>query len=341
MEEITYRRKKSKKAVIIGILIGVLLFAALIILGLFRVQEVQVSGNHRYTAAEIQEAVMRDGLCKNTLYMVWKYNDRGKAEEALPFLSAVEVDMLTPYKVHIRVYEKIETGYLQHQGMNVYFDQEGMVIANSREVYEGVPHVTGITLSKVNLYEDLAIENAGLFHTIVALARALNKNDLVPGEIRFNKDNKIILIFSTTRVVLGSDRVLDDKMAALKSIFPKLEGMKGTLHMENYNSDSRTITFKKGELEEEIQVENKQAENEESATEPESETESGDTSLGGRKYSESDGTFSVDSNGDRIYTDALGNVTNNVEQYNYTDENGNIIEDGYGYIDPYTGKYIY
>ena len=26
--------------------------------------------------------------------------------------------------------------------------------------------------------------------------------------------------------------------------------------------------------------------------------------------------------------------------YNYTDENGNIITDGYGYIDPYTGSYI-
>ena len=24
----------------------------------------------------------------------------------------------------------------------------------------------------------------------------------------------------------------------------------------------------------------------------------------------------------------------------YTDENGNIITDGYGYIDPYTGSYI-
>ncbi len=57
-------------------------------------------------------------------------------------------------------------------------------------------------------------------------------------------------------------------------------------------------------------------------------------------YTESDGTFSTDANGNPIYTDAAGNVTPNVDGYNYTDENGGIITDGYGYIDPYTGAYI-
>ena len=61
---------------------------------------------------------------------------------------------------------------------------------------------------------------------------------------------------------------------------------------------------------------------------------------GGPTYSESDGTFSTDDQGNRVYTDAMGNTTTNTEQYNYTDESGNIITDGYGYIDPYTGAYI-
>ena len=32
--------------------------------------------------------------------------------------------------------------------------------------------------------------------------------------------------------------------------------------------------------------------------------------------------------------------SDNYPPFNYTDENGNIITDGYGYIDPYTGSYI-
>lgn len=55
---------------------------------------------------------------------------------------------------------------------------------------------------------------------------------------------------------------------------------------------------------------------------------------------ESDGTFAEDADGNRYYTDKNGNVTYDVDSYNYVDSNGDIITDGYGYIDPYTGAYI-
>ena len=54
-------------------------------------------------------------------------------------------------------------------------------------------------------------------------------------------------------------------------------------------------------------------------------------------YSKTDGTFSTDADGNKTYTDAAGVTTTQCDEYNYTDENGNIITDGYGYIDPYTG----
>ena len=52
------------------------------------------------------------------------------------------------------------------------------------------------------------------------------------------------------------------------------------------------------------------------------------------------GTFAEDADGNRYYTDKKGNITYNVDSYNYVDSNGEIITDGYGYIDPYTGAYI-
>lgn len=337
MREIIYQKRTSRKAIVIGVFAGIILVAALIVFGLFRVQEIVISGNQRYTAAQIQESIMRDGLCKNTLYMIWKYKNKSKAEEALPFLSAVEVEMLAPYKVQVRVYEKTETGYLAHQGSNVYFDQEGMVVENSREIHDNVPLITGVTLKKSELYESLAVEDEGIFDMVIDLTRTLNKNDLIPDEIRFDEDYKITLLFSGIKVMFGTDRMLDDKVAALKSIFPKLSGMSGTLYMENYSSDTRTITFKKGDLEEEIEVGNREDGDDSKASDDDgsSEDETGTSTV-----TEAGGTFSTDENGDKFYTDPAGNITYNVEQYTYTDENGNIIDDGYGYIDPYTGAYI-
>lgn len=111
--------------------------------------------------------------------------------------------------------------------------------------------------------------------------------------------------------------------------------------MESYSEDARTITFKQGETEESLEVEQPEnsGDNSPGETDSQKETES-ETQNTSPVYSESDGTFSTDAEGNRIYTDAAGNTTPNVEEYQYTDENGEIITDGYGYIDPYTGAYI-
>ena len=135
------------------------------------------------------------------------------------------------------------------------------------------------------------------------------------------------------KVNLGDDTDLEDKMSALNSIYAQLDGRHGTLYMESYSENSGQVTFK----------------NESGGTEDlastdgssESETSTQETQEGGgRMYSKTDGTFSTDANGNKTYTDAAGVTTTQCDEYNYTDENGNIITDGYGYIDPYTGSYI-
>lgn len=340
MREINYYKKRSIKKIFLGIVTGTLVLGALILFGLFRVQEVVISGNSRYSAKEIQNAVMQDGLCKNTLYLMWKYSTPAKAEEELPFLSALEVEMLAPYKVQIRVYEKPEAGYFQKSGNFIYFDAEGNVIEQSKKKHEGVPEITGVTLGKVTLYGKLVIKEEEQLNAVIRLGALLNKNELIPEEIKFDGSNGIFLYFDKIRVCLGDGTELEEKAAALNSIVPKLEGQEGTVHMENYSSSVQTVTFKEGEKEEELTVDsgNGQAIQ---GTDQESESESESASEEEiPTYHESDGTFSTDASGNKTYTDAAGNSTTNVEQYNYTDENGEIITDGYGYIDPYTGAYI-
>lgn len=344
MREINVHKKRSVKRVLAGILTGILALAALILFGLFRVQEVVVTGNSRYSAQEIEDAVMQDGLCKNTLYLLWKYADASKAEEELPFLSGMEVTMLAPYRVQIRVYEKPEVGYFQKSGSYIYFDAEGKVIEQSKKKHEGVPKITGLTLDKVTLYETIPVKDETKREEVIALGQLLNKYELAPEEVKFDETDGIFLYFGKVRVKLGTSAQLEGKMAALQSIIPKLEGEEGTVHMESYGEDAQTVTFKKGEVEQELEVEQGQEEGvsnqEGSDGEGQGESESETESETAPTYQESDGTFSTDAQGNQVYTDAAGNTTTNVEQYNYTDENGGIITDGYGYIDPYTGAYI-
>ena len=48
-------------------------------------------------------------------------------------------------------------------------------------------------------------------------------------------------------MLLGKDIENDEKIVKLKQLLPDLQGMKGTLHLENYDEDMKNITFKKEE----------------------------------------------------------------------------------------------
>lgn len=324
------RRRKRRSKIKWGI-IGILALTAFIVFGVFRVQEIVVTGNKNFSATQIEQAILQDGLCQNTLYFMWKYGDKDKAEAALPFLSGVEVKMINPVKVEVKVYEKASVGYVRALGKYVYFDRTGVVIENSQKVHDGVPEVTGLTVDKVELYEPLSTTDAEKLANVIKVADLLDKEDLVPDEIRYSTKDELILIFGKLNVLVGDEDSLEEKISDLKSILPTVEDKNGNLSMEN------VVTYRDApETESETDEEGNVVPSDNGDAEETHATQAG----GAPTYQESDGTFAEDADGNRYYTDKKGNVTYNVDHYNWVDDNGEIITDGYGYIDPYTGAYI-
>ena len=243
MKEVRKRRRKKGKT--LAVILLVLIVAGLAtVFGLFRVQKIKISGNKQYKAKTIQEAILKDGLCKNSLYLIWKFKDQEKVTEDIPFLSGASARLITPFEVEITVHEKQQIGYLLNQGSYVYFDKDGMVVDISDQVQSGVPLITGLDVEKAELYQQLPVKDAGLYNTIVTLTKTLNKNGIVPNEIRFNTSNTITLIFDKINVNLGDDTVLEDKISALQSILEQLDGKTGTIYMESYSENSGQVTLK-------------------------------------------------------------------------------------------------
>lgn len=341
MKELHYKKKKNKKLAAAGILVGVILLALLIVFGLFHIQQVVVEGNDHYTAQEIKDMILGEPMCTNSIYLTWKYSHDSEAGSKFPFLNDVEVEMLSPYKVRIRVYEKTELGYLKNGEKYAYFDKDGTVVENSAELHEDVPLITGITPKSIALYQKLEFEDEKMQKALLNATVQLNKNELIPKEIRFSEGPQITLVFGKIIVYLGNTQYMEEKISHLKAIYPSLQELEGGLHMENFTDATNTVTFKKGEkdpAEPDAVSKNKNSDGKEKESESESESES-ETSTQ-KQYVEDPNAFSEDENGNRIYTDPLGNTTDRTDSYNFVDENGEVITDGYGYIDPYTGAYI-
>ncbi|MDE7253885.1 MAG: cell division protein FtsQ/DivIB [Acetatifactor sp.] len=200
------------------------------------VQTVFVEGNVHYTAEEIKELVMEGPMGNNSLYLSMKYKSRGIKD--VPFLDAMDVDILTPDTIKITVYEKALAGYVKYMNTYVYFDKDGYVVESSTIRTAGIPQVTGLTYDYIVLGQPLPVaeEYQDVFGTILEMTKLLNKYELSADRIYFHTDTKITLYFGEVKVALGEEKQwLEDKIMRLPEMLPQLQGRKGILQMEVYN----------------------------------------------------------------------------------------------------------
>ena len=237
-------RKRKKIAIALLIILLLLAAAALIVIKVFRVEKVEVEGNELYDAKVIEKAVLNDKYSWNSLYVFLKY--RFVDTKKVPFVDTMEITLKDPQTLHIKVYEKGIMGYLYISSIdeNAYFYKDGLVVDTSSKVIDGTPQIIGIDCDKVVLYEKLPIGNAKL-REILTLTQALKRNSLIPDSITYGVANEPLLAYGKIKVEMGSLELLTQKVERLAKIKPSLEGMDGTLHLENWTEETTNIVFDK------------------------------------------------------------------------------------------------
>lgn len=227
---------------IASIVIVCLAAAALVVVSVFRVQNVSVEGNVHYTSEEIEAMVLTDRLSYNSLYLSLKY--RNKEIRDIPFIETMSVRVDSPDSITIHVYEKSVAGYVEYMGRYMYFDRDGIVVESSETRTEGIPQVTGIRFDHVVLYEALPVKNTDIFQEILSITQMLSKHQITTDKIYFNESNEITLYFDNIRAKLGKDN-LEEKVMRLEQILPNLSGESGVLDLQNYSEDRKNVTFQK------------------------------------------------------------------------------------------------
>lgn len=243
------RRKKRRKIGLIIFLIFVLLVAvaALVVWKVFTVEHVEVEGNELYSSGQIEQLVLNDEYSWNSLYVLLKHRFVDMGE--VPFVDTMEVTLKDPHTVRISVYEKGILGclYIDSIGQYAYFDKDGFVVETSAEEIPDVPKVTGINCEEVVLYEQLPLERGEVLKDLLNLTQMLKKYDLVPQEIHYDDKLMPTLTYEGTRVVVGSDDYLSQKVVRLSAILPQLSGLSGTLYLDTWTPDTTDIVFERDE----------------------------------------------------------------------------------------------
>lgn len=255
MRESNYRKtpeiSKNTWKMIIGGLAALLAAGIIFFFTYYRVKQVEVMGSSHYTEAEIKEMILRGPLASNSVLapILYSTNDAGD----IPFVEGFSVTQLNRNTIVISVKEKQPVGCIPYLDSYIYFDRNGIFIESSMERDEKVPYFDGIQVDYVIKDEKLPMGTTVL-NTAVALSMIFEKNDMIPDHIQFDQSYQINLVYGDITVQLGKDEYLEDKMARVIAILPKISGQKGILHLETVTDSVKTVTFEREE--EEITAEN-------------------------------------------------------------------------------------
>ena len=243
----TRKRKKRWKAIGLTFLMLALLLsiAALVVVKVFVVKKVKVTGNEHYPDETMEDWLLDDEYCWNSLYVYFKY--KFVEPQEMPFVDSMEVFLESPQALRIEVYEKALLGrvYIDALGQNAYFDKDGFVVELSSEVIEGVPVVSGLDVEQIVVYEKLPIKGKNILKNLLSLTQMLKKYEQVPDNIKYGEEGSYTLQYGEIKVLIGSAQNLNEKIVRLSHVLPKLEGQKGTLHLESWTENTTDITFEK------------------------------------------------------------------------------------------------
>lgn len=224
---------------IITCMLGALYF----ILVHYEVKHVIVEGNKHYSAKEVQDFVLKGYFGDNSLYLSGKY--KNQEIKGIPFIETMDVMVMSNDTIKIMVYEKSLAGFVEYLGRYLYFDNDGTIVEVSKVKTSGIPQVTGLSFDHVVLHEKLPVDDDSIFQNILSITKLLNKYHVDCDKIQFDANYRVTLGYGKIKILLGEMENIDEKLMQLPYILPDLEGERGTLDLQNYADDRRTITFEK------------------------------------------------------------------------------------------------
>ena len=236
------KKKKAGRRTHFVPVILVLVLAALVIAEcvLFQGESITITGNQRVSDEEIEQLVHWDTLQGNTL-LLWLL-DRRVGKGGNEYLEDVEVRLDGPNQVEVTVTEVTLIGCFAADTGYYYCDEDGKAVFLKTERIEDVPLIEGLAVTlkrgkRIEAMSESALED------ILEIGSLLLTYDIHCDSILVEDDDTYALQMGDVLVRLGRNVYMSERIAELADLTDELEGRKGTLHLEEYDSTKDSVIF--------------------------------------------------------------------------------------------------
>lgn len=243
MAKIVKLEKKSEKflKLLMFLLLAVLIFSIFLVIfkKKYRINpetdvSVTIIGmSERYTEEQIRDCVLNKWYHDYWILTKWYY--KYKNVPTLPYLEKITVNVTKEGKIEIRAYEKMPIGCIKEMNYFLYFDADGVIVSSKTENVEKLPVITGLTYTKVTMYQTFETEKVNLARVVMNIVRQLQKSEITASEIHFGEDDEVILWCDGNRFDLGTRDAYDVQITMIRGILDRIDGseLKYEFHMEN------------------------------------------------------------------------------------------------------------
>ena len=274
---------KKTLYIAIGILAGVLLISVFAFFMAFRITSVEVVGNTRYTDEEVEKMALKGPFSFHSLIVIWQDKYQEVTDIPFIESFELERISNHKIRIHVKeklpvgyvksngqklYFDKDGTvveiasdsgtdpadGTSPEEGENepetvqpVESQDSGEDTAETEPEFHAavtdVPLVEGLETQSVLVGEKLPVENEDVSGTMMGITRMVDKFEVIPDKVVFDESYNATLYYGNIRVLLGQDTLLEEKIARVAAILPKLSNEAGELHLEEFTSGTTQIIF--------------------------------------------------------------------------------------------------
>ena len=233
------RPEKGRKKRFIWIIVlaaAVLLAAgAAALLYFVKVERFRVTGSLQLSESQVVELLYPEEEDRR-LYKVLYAEIAGLPENQAFDSASIRLKGLT--EAVITVKESVPAFVIATDMSVYYFNSHGVRLPEPEHVEVAYPKLAGLKMVRCELLKKptMSPEDAAVFEQCVSIFRDVREIGL-PTDALFVSDGSFTLSFRSVRVSLGTYQYMREKLNETSYIFDQFEGLKGTLHMEDFDPD--------------------------------------------------------------------------------------------------------
>ncbi len=233
----------KNKLALLAFILGFFIVASVTVVVVFQTRSLQIEGTRMVSDDVIKKEIQYQKSSGNSLFLLLLNRKTDVSDNNM--IDSIDVELKNPWTVRVLVKEQQVVCSVATGKGYIYLNSGGNVVSTSSSEDYDLPVVQGLEVNDVMIGMRLDAADENILDDVVAIGENLREYEVAADIINVLEDDKYSLLIGNVTVMLGRNIYMEEKISELANLQDQLEGLSGTLHLENYDASKESIIFTK------------------------------------------------------------------------------------------------